>query len=360
MRLFTAGVLFFTACATIPTSPVPDAWRHVEAAPRIDSVAWEGERVVANRALPLPPRNVRVEKTAAGDKLVNGTKELTPPFLAIDSFDVSESRKEIVFSAKRKDNFDVGLVSVDGSDIHWIPEDPSDETNVQWAPRGNKVSYIVHTKSGDIVRTVHVPTAVQVTVDFPWSSIHALAWEPKAERYAVACSTPDASDRVEIAAYDGSKRSTPIPPARRLDVNIDRIAEAIVVRPATMHYNERLPLVVWVTPDVFRWNDARARLENDARVVVAIVKQQPSDSFWKTAAEVPWLDMSRVWVVDPQPATANPRPGTTLITTSNDVHANRYRSEGSIVYTGGGIESFAAGFIAEQLKGQLPPNGNSR
>ncbi len=361
MRFLPAAALIFVTCATLSSRPVPDAWRHVEAAPKIDAVGWDGERVVPNRAAPLPPRNVRVVKTAAGEKLVNGEKELTPPFLAIDSFDVSEARKEIVFSAKRKDNFDVGLVSVDGSEIRWIPEDPADETNAAWAPRGNKVSYIVHTNGGDIVRTVHIPTAVQVTVDFPWSSIHALSWEANAEKYAVAYSTPDASDRVEVAKYDGSAHSTPIQPAQHLDVAIDRIAEAIVIRPSAMHYNEKLPLVVWITPDVFAWSDARAKLERNARVAVAITKKEPSESFWKTADAVPWLDMQKVWVVDRQPATRNPRPGTILITASPDVPANRYRSQDNIVYTGGRtLESFAAGFIADQLKGQLPPNGNSR
>ena len=290
------------------------------------------------------PNGVHIVRTAAGAKLVNGARDLTPAFLAIDSFDVSQTRKEVVFSAKRKDNFDVGLVSVDGSEIHWIPEDPADETNVAWAPRGNKVSYIVHTKSGDIVRTVHIPTSVQVTVDFPWSSIHSLTWEPNGEQYAVAYSTPDASDRVEVAKYDGSARSMRTPPARHLDVAIDRIAEAIVVRPAAMHYNEKVPLVIWVTPDVFAWSDSRAQLEGKAKVAIALAKQEPGESFWKSAQEVPWLDMSRVWVVDAHPASSAARPGTIR------VPARRGRT----------LESFAAAYIADQLKGQLPPNGNSR
>ena len=349
MRFLPLAAVVFATCASLPTRPVPEGWKTVEAAPK--------------RTLPAshPPRNVRIVKTAAGEKLVNGERELTPPFPAIDSFDVSDARKEVVFSAKRKDNFDVGLVSVEGSDIHWIPEDPADETNVAWAPRGNKVSYIVHTKSGDVVRTVHIPTAVQVTVDFPWSSIHALSWEASAEKYDVAYSTPDASDRIEVARYDGSARTVTVPPAQHLDVAIDRIGEAIVVRPTAMHYNEKLPLVVWITPDVFAWNDARAQLERNARVAVAIARQQPSDSFWKTAAEVPWLDTRRAWVVDPQPATRSPQPGVVLITADPALSARRYRNDGTVVHVGGGtLESFAAGFIEEQLKGQLPPNGNSR
>src|SRR4029077_5845522 len=137
----------------------------------------------------------------AGNRILNGSKPLTPEFLAIDSYDVSLARKEIVFSAKRKDNFDVGLVSMDGSDIHWIPEDPSDEVNAQWAPRGNKVSYILHTPTGSIVRTVHIPTAAQLSVDFPQTQVDALAWEPQAERFAVVVESPDASQRLVSMTY---------------------------------------------------------------------------------------------------------------------------------------------------------------
>src|SRR5260370_13839656 len=122
--------------------------------------------------------------TIVDGKLVSDGKDLTPQFAAIDSFDVSLDRKEIVFSAKRKDNFDIGLVSLDGSDIHWVPEDPADEVGVQWAPRGNKVSFILHTKTGSIVRTVHIPTATPLSVDFPESQIDSLDWEPHAERFA--------------------------------------------------------------------------------------------------------------------------------------------------------------------------------
>src|SRR5205807_8315221 len=100
-------------------------------------------------------------------RLIAGETALTPQFTAIQSFDVSLERGEVAFSARRTDNFDIGLVSLDGSDVHWIPQDPADETDVQWAPRGNKISYVVHSRTGDLVRTVHIPTSLQLTVDFP-------------------------------------------------------------------------------------------------------------------------------------------------------------------------------------------------
>jgi len=128
---------------------------------------------------------IRVERTPAGERLVREKKALTPDFPAIDSFSVSAERGEVVFSAKRKDSFDIGLVSTDGSPIHWVPEDPADEVAVQWAPRGNKISFVVRGRTGDLVRTVHVPTSAALTVDFPYATVRSLTWEPAAERFAV-------------------------------------------------------------------------------------------------------------------------------------------------------------------------------
>ena len=133
------------ACAT--SKPVPHVAKVTDLCSRVSCAA---------RAI----SDVRI----VNGKLIAGGKELTPQFVAIQSFDVSLERREVVFSAKRRDNFDIGLVSLDGSDIHWIPEDPADEIDVQWAPKGNKVSYIVRTKTGDVVRTVHIPTAAQLAV----------------------------------------------------------------------------------------------------------------------------------------------------------------------------------------------------
>src|SRR5581483_8198065 len=109
------------------------------------------------QCVPHTNSGVRIEN----GRLIAGDKALTPQLPAIQSFDVSLERREVVFSAKHTDNFDIGLVSLDGSDIHWFPSDPADETDPQWASRGNKVCYIVHATSGDVVRTVHVPTATQ-------------------------------------------------------------------------------------------------------------------------------------------------------------------------------------------------------
>src|SRR5213592_1373015 len=186
-----AGTAALLACTTT-LNPIPDAWRTVPEAPRITDLC---ARVSCAEK---PKSGVRV---VAG-KLVNGEKELTPAFPSIQSFDVSLDRGEVVFSAKRGDNFDIGLVSTDGSEIHWIPSERVDETDVQWAPRGNKVSFVVHTPRGDVVRTVHIPTAARLSVDFAGAQVDALAWDPPAERYAVIIESPEASQRVESVNYN--------------------------------------------------------------------------------------------------------------------------------------------------------------
>src|SRR4051812_26465568 len=176
------GLLLLRGCP--PASmPIPKGWEAVPAATMIGDYCAQ---------FPCAAKPQLASIRVGENRLFNGSKPLTPPFAALDSYDVSLDRKEIVFSAKRKDNFDVGLVSIDGSDIHWIPEDPADEVNAQWAPRGNKVSYILRTTTGSIVRTVHVPTATPLSVDFPNAQIDALAWEPQGERFAVVIESPDA------------------------------------------------------------------------------------------------------------------------------------------------------------------------
>lgn len=238
----------------------------------------------------VPPDKVHV----VNGQLFRGGTALTPRFAAIDSFDVSAERREIVFSAKRTASFDVGLVSLDGSDVHWVPEDPSDEVAVQWAPRGNKVSYIVHTPGGDIVRTVHIPTSMQTAVDFPYASVRSLRWDPAGERYFVVVSSPDASERTESMRYGGEERRVEIAPKVRLDVAMEPLAGGILLRPSAMRYGEKLPLVVWIAPrGLYEWSDARGALLQRDRVACAIVTKTPGEAFWSAVREVPWIDASK-------------------------------------------------------------------
>jgi hypothetical protein len=292
-------------------------------------------------------------------KLVADGKDLTPQFRAIQSFDVSLERREVAFSAKRSDNFDIGLVSLDGSDIHWVPEDPADETDVQWAPRGNKISFVVHSRGGDLVRTVHIPTSFQLTADFPYIAVRALGWEPAAERYAVVLTSPDASERIERLKYSGEGKESVAEPAVRLDVSIEPLADALMMRPSTLRYGERLALVVWITEAPLEWNDARGTLMRNARVACAIVRQ-PGEAFWAAARALPWIDMEKVYVVSRAPAPSPAYLGAPLsanyVVADPKIPAGRYRVDDRIVRAPPAIvESVAAGWIAQQLKDRNGP-----
>src|SRR5690349_2078030 len=167
---------------------IPEAWMSVPAAPRIGSLALADDGTVATTIMPGAPRLVDGAVHAENGAIKLGDKTLADNLGVIDSLDLSEVRSEVAFSAKAKDDFDIGLVATAGGEISWMPRDPADEVNVQWAPRGHKISYVIRASGGDVVRTLHIPTAYQFAVPFPNATINALAWEPKAERYAVSYS----------------------------------------------------------------------------------------------------------------------------------------------------------------------------
>jgi len=349
MRFSTIAALLLAACATAPvprTEPIPAEWLEVPHA--------------APRALALLPRAesaVHIVTSATGQKLVNGTKDLTPEFPAIDSFDVSLQRKEVVFSAKRPGGFDAGLVSIDGSDIHWILPDPADEVSVQWAPRGNKVSFIVRGRNGDLVRTVHVITSAQFLSEYSDGRVLSVAWQTDGEKYAVSWESADASQRVETMTWDARERVMTAPPAARLaGVATESSAGVLLLRPDAMHYGEKLPLVVWRTADRYRWSDARAKLWQESRIACAIIDRDPDDAFWADIRQHPWMDLTRIFVVN-----AAAPPGATSIRGAASAEPGKVRIEGnSMLVPVDVVESFAANTIAHQLKGSPPANGRNR
>jgi hypothetical protein len=265
----------------------------------------------------------------------------------VQSFDVSLDRGEVVFSAKRGDNFDVGLVSTDGSDIHWIPSERVDETDVQWAPRGNKVSFVVHTPRGDVVRTVHIPTAARLSVDFAGAQVDALAWDPPAERYAVIVESPEASQRIESVKYSGEERRTVVPAAERLDVTAEPLAGALILRPSAIRYGETLPLVVWIDDHPLRWSDARAALMRNARVALAVASQSPDAAFWNEVSKTKWIDQKKIYMVT-NSALSTQHSALKTIIEDTTVPEGFYRDEGTVVRVGK-VQSFAAGYIAHEL-----------
>ncbi len=355
MRTLAVFALLFAGCAsTLQT--IPPEWTTVPEAARIGAVALDAAGKVSRPGVPpLKPGPIRVE----GGRLMNGDQAITDAFVAIDSFDESNSRGEVIFSAKRDATFDIGLVASDGSATNWIPADPSDEVQVTWAPRGNKVSYFVRSPLGDLVRTFHVPTSYQFALDFGPAALHALGWDPQAERFAVAYSTVDASDRVEVMRYDGTERRMAIPPAKSLGADVLPFgARTIALRPQDPRYGEKFPVVVWVA-ERFEWSDARAALMQNGRVAVLVTTRPPDGELWKAIRESPWADQARVFLVGTSGGSLP--AGVVQIIGDPSVPAGRYRRSGTVVSVSpAAIQSFAAGFIADQRKRTSATNGSSR
>jgi len=339
------SMFFLTGCVSAPMW-MPSKWETVPQASVVgDYCVHVGCAAKPNLA------NIRV----AENRLFNGSKPLTPPFAAIDSYDVSLERKEIVFSAKRTSSFDVGLVSIDGSDIHWIPEDPADEVNAQWAPRGNKVSYILQTATGSVVRTVHIPTGTPLSVDLQRTQVDALAWEPEAERFALMLESPDVSQHLVSMTYAGEQRRELVAASDWLSVSLEPIGGVLVMRPNEMRYNEKLPLVIWVDPKLFAWNDARAALMRSSRVAIAIAPSV-DDNVTAAIRKVPWIDSNRTYIVNPTNRQAD--YGATIITTDPRLSLHHYTRRGNTIRVRPAVvQSFAAAYIADDLKGTPPPNG---
>lgn len=356
---FLPILLVFAACAS--TRPaIPQAWLSVPEAPRMRSLSFDqGGKVVHTPA--APPRRtsdgpVTLTGEFTGPRLMNGPKPLAGPYPAIDSFSYSQFRGEVAFSAKREKDFDIGLVSSDGSPIKWVPNDPADEVSVQWAPKGSRISYVVRAFGGDIVRTVHIPTSAEWGNPFENGTVHAVAWEPSAEGYAVAYSTPEASDRIEVMKYDGADRRMIVPPVVRLDVSVEPFAPgAVILRRNDLRYDEKLPLVVWRAAD-FAWSDARAALMNGARVAMVITNREPSAELWQAAQATPWIDAGRSFLVGAECTC----PATQIAGDPALAPGELRRSRNVVRVAPAVVQSVAAGFIADQLKRTSATNGSSR
>src|SRR4028118_397042 len=103
MRRLLPLLVLVAGCAS-SSELIPAAWSTVPAAGRIRSVALDAEGKVSQPPLrPLREGAIRVE----GNRLFNGDKPITEPFTASDSFDFSESRQEVIFSARRDASFDI-------------------------------------------------------------------------------------------------------------------------------------------------------------------------------------------------------------------------------------------------------------
>lgn len=327
------------------SGPIPSAW--------LTPLPAEGRESVM-RAAPVID-GVTIERDGRGVRIVRNGVDLTEPFAAIESFDVSRDRGEVAFSARRAHGFDIGLVHVEGSPISWVPEDRGDEVQVQWAPRGNKISYFVRSRGGDLVRTVHIPTATALTVDFPFSVLRSLEWDAPAERFTVVAESPDSSPRTEQMRYGGEERRVLVPPGQRLDVEIVPLGAGLLLQPRSIRYDEKLPLVVWVSGSPLNsWRPRLGQLLAEVRAAAIVIDRAPDESLWTAAGQLGWVDRSRVYVMDGLGGIAG-REGTLTIRGDRGVSVRRFRrSTNSITVQPADVESFAAGFIADQLKETRP------
>lgn len=357
-------LLFGGACATTALTPIPAGWSDApKPSIRAAGFAADGSVVVSDLYARKPDAGkvASVLGTDAGAAVAVRGRAVTKPFTAIDSLDWSEAREEVVFSAERDGDFDIGLVAAEGGDIVWLPDDPSDELAVEWAPRGNKVSYVIKAPGGDVVRTLHIPTSFQYSIDFPWAEVSDVSWDAAAERMAVVLSSPDASSRVEVMRYDGSGRRVEVPAATTARITVDPYEQGLLLRPADIAYDERLPLVVWETATPFAWSEARAELVSKSRAALLLVGQVTDPAIVKLAAE-PWADAAALFVVRREAGPSLSRPVRNVIVPGGEVPEGFYRREDATVSVPPAVvQSFAAAFIAGELKKRTsPPNGSSR
>lgn len=287
-------------------------------------------------------------------------RRIAGPFSEIDSFDVSPDGAEVVFSARRESGFDIGLVSVEGSEIQWIGPDPLDERTVRWAPRGNKVAYVIEAPLGAVIRSVHIPTGFQVSAPLPLTEVRDLSWEPEAERLALLVSSADAGERVELMQYEATERRILVPPAARGETpdRLGGVPEAVVFPPERLRYNEKLPLVVWASSEgPFSWNEGRARVQQNRRVGSVVVARGAAarPALWTAIGELPWVDPAQVFLVAPDAAA---HPGDAV---PAGIHLTVLTREGGfpegservtvVRGTSGSLEEFAVLWLDERLRG---------
>lgn len=241
---------------------------------------------------------VGVEKSAEGERVIRvdatGTRfPLTDWYPAIDSIALDPKAKEVAFSAKR-DSFDVALVSVAGGAVNWVGPESTDEFGVTWAPRGNKITYVVKQYGGTTFRTVHVPTGYQVGADFPEVHAESVAWEPQAERFAVIASSPLAAPHVQTIRYAGEERKTIVAPSLTREGMIEPLVvggvAAVQVTPP-IRYGRKYALVVVKTASPLAWNEvaAEALAEGKAGVLLVAATAELNARFWQEAADLPWV-----------------------------------------------------------------------
>jgi hypothetical protein len=187
--------------------------------------------------------------------------------------------------------------------------------------------------------------------------VSQLAWDEPAERFAVVWESADASPRIEVMQYSGEARRIAVPPATRLDVTTTPFAGGLMMRPASVTYNEKFPLIVWMAEgERNRWDAARGALLSGSRAAALVLDRRPEGDLARLVREAGWVDEGRMYVVNAS-GVAPSLPGAVVITGDPAVPGGYYRRSGSLISTHpSDVKSFAARFIAGELKG-TPPRG---
>lgn len=304
---------------------------------------------------------IAIQQSDKGESLIKmqpgETKSLTSVLPAIDSFDISPDEKEIVIAADPGKGFDVGLMPSDGGEIGWIFPEALPERAVTWAPRGNKVSYVIETSSGSLIRTVHVPTSFQLTVDFPHSAVADVTWEPKAEKFAVVTSSILRGSQIELLRYGGEERAVLRSGVNPTRVEFDTLGAAILLAPPVLRYGRRYPLVIWISErNPLEWSPFRAAVHSTGEVATVITARIDEPGFRKRLAELEWIDQEQAFVVYSEGAPVAPDSlGSTVIQTSPALRDRfEIRQNGRTVVSvpvrpPAEIEAFAAKYIRDRL-----------
>lgn len=289
-------------------------WNRDGSVARVEG-AWTGpvaildreDAVLAVRRDAEGERLVRLEWPETGSVLEETV--LTDPLEKIHAIEPDHDQKELALSVSRDHSRDIAIANAEEPIMNWVPSDPADEVRPRWSPVGYKLSYVVRNRGGDILRTVHVPTAAMVLLDFPDSRVIDYAWLPDGERVVVALSSVTSSDHVIEATYTGSSKTVVVDPRHHYDRQIERLpgtpAGSSLIMPGSVSYDERRPLVIWLTggtagaggfdPDLIPLLE---RLD----LGLLIFNGSSADlgpSLWSEIEEMRWVSRDEVWLVGP-------------------------------------------------------------
>jgi hypothetical protein len=239
---------------------------------------------------------------------VDGSEILLGSFDDVPSFDIDRSEEELVISVVRDGSRDIAIANARRERMNWVPADRGDEVMPLWAPRGYKVSFVIRNASGDLLRSVHVPTAAMTLVDFPHSTVRGIDWFPDGDRLVVAVSGPLASDHLLEAHYDHGIRRELLAPEYRFAREVDRMSGtppgSLMVLPGRVGYGDRHPVVIWTRPGSssgMPFESALVPLLATEEMAVVLVNGSGRDldpSFWNELAATEWVEPSLVWLIE--------------------------------------------------------------